>query len=99
MKDRFGQPLALAWSEVEILWLEAAISLKTLDLRMAAYLDISGMSGRSFAAVKRKALNLQMEKDEAAMRAAFGTFRPAPVVRPGRVTPAYCQIKHRKAVA
>lgn len=77
MIDRHGKPLYVAWSAVELIWLEAAISLPTELERMEAYRDIHLMAGRSYEAVKRKALNMLMEKEEARLRREFGIISQA----------------------
>lgn len=50
MIDRFGKQIRVGWSDAETLWLVAAMGLP-LGERSAAYLDISEMTGRSFAAI------------------------------------------------
>lgn len=64
MIDRFGKPLSVGWSETEIIWLEAALTLKG-EIKFAAFRDISEMSGRSYGAVLAKAANVVEEKKEA----------------------------------
>ena len=53
MKDRFGKPIAVGWSEHELVWLRAAMSLPFGE-RMAAFRDIADMTGRTTAAVKHQ---------------------------------------------
>lgn len=54
MLDRYGRPIIVGWSETEMLWVEAALSLPHFS-RIAAYEDIAGMTGRPLAMIQRKA--------------------------------------------
>lgn len=65
MKDRFGKPVLVAWAAHEILWLEAALSLPKAE-RIAAYVDISSMTGRSIGAISGMASKIRYEKASAA---------------------------------
>lgn len=62
MIDRFGNPILVGWSEHEDLWLAAAMSLPSRSDRIAAYQDISELTGRSFAVVLRRA-ELKLERE------------------------------------
>lgn len=77
MLDRFGNRINIAWSEVEILWLQAAVSLPTPPERFAAYRDIAGMTGRGYANVKQKALSIQYDRVEMALDAKIASLRKA----------------------
>lgn len=56
--DRFGKPVFVAWADYQLLWIEAAISLDRPP-RMAAFLDIAALTGRSLQAVKTKAREIR----------------------------------------
>lgn len=80
--DRFGKPLALAWSQTEIIWLEAAITLATKDERMAAYRDIAGMTGRTVAAVTARARSMRDDKVAELLRSHMKGRPITPVLVP-----------------
>lgn len=54
MIDRFGKTIIIGWSEHEVLWLEAALSLPAHQ-QIPAFRDLSSMTGRSVAAIQHKA--------------------------------------------
>lgn len=58
--DRWGKKVLVAWSEIEMEWLMAAISLDPCD-RVPAYRDIGDMVGRTLEAVRRRANDLIKE--------------------------------------
>lgn len=62
MIDRFGRPLALAWCQIEIMWVEAALTLKGKD-RYDAFKDIAEMAGRTYAAVITKASDIRLKRE------------------------------------
>ncbi len=62
MIDRYGNRVAVSWSQTEMIWLEAAMSLATRAERKEAYRDISAMSGRPVSSVERMAWRLAMLK-------------------------------------
>ncbi len=68
MIDRFGKRVAVSWSEVEMIWLEAAMSLETRAERKEAYRDISAMSGRPVLSIERMAWRVAMLKRDEAIR-------------------------------
>ena len=68
MKDRFGQPTIIGYSEVEILWIRAALTLPRGE-RAPAFRDIAAMTGRNLHAVQDKAYKLREEDAELRQRA------------------------------
>lgn len=58
--DRWGNPIKIGWSQSELLWVLAAINLDVAE-RIAAYQDISDMSGHPFAHVRQKANRIMRE--------------------------------------
>lgn len=105
MIDAHGNPIQLAWSPVEIIWLEASITLPTLKERMDAYKDIAAMTGRTFSAIKAKALRMQYDRDEAELNSRYGVvsltqpcYPRAPYVS-GLRQPTKAQLMAGKAVA
>ncbi len=60
MKGRFGAPVQVGYSEVELIWLTAANTLDAHE-RVSALMDVASMMGRSFEAVSRKASALRKE--------------------------------------
>lgn len=69
MIDRYGNRVAVSWSQTEMIWLEAAMSLATSRERSIAYRDIGKMSGRPVISIQRMAWRVAMVKrDEAAKR-------------------------------
>jgi hypothetical protein len=67
--DRYGRRIAVGWSDVEMLWLEAAMSLPTRAERKEAYRDISTMSGRPVLSIERMAWRVAMlKRDESARK-------------------------------
>lgn len=54
MRDKFGHLVSVAYSETELLWIGAAISLPAAE-RTIALEDIASMTGRSLYHVKMKA--------------------------------------------
>jgi hypothetical protein len=64
MIDRFGNNIMVAYSEMELEWLIAAMALP-IDERDAALTDIAAMSGRTFKEVSRKAAVMRQKvKDQ-----------------------------------
>ena len=61
MIDRFGNKVSIGYSEIELIWIEAANSLRGYDRTCALY-DISQMSGRSVANIREKANMMRTEK-------------------------------------
>ncbi len=61
MLDRFGNKVSIGYSEIELIWIEAANSLRGYERACALY-DISQMSGRSVANVREKANKMRVEK-------------------------------------
>jgi len=58
MIDRFNNRVSVAWSEYELEWLRAALTLDKRE-RCAAYRDIASMSGRGLEAVRRAASTIR----------------------------------------
>lgn len=85
--DRFGNQIRLAWSDHEILWVKAALTLPRHN-RMCAYRDISEMSHRTLGAVQTMARKIWAagtdERAEAA-RALLVPVRRLPDDRASRV--------------
>jgi hypothetical protein len=54
MIDRHGKPIRLSWAPHELEWVIAASALPRNE-RLAAYRDISDMTGRSIKAVSNRA--------------------------------------------
>lgn len=67
MIDRYGNRLAVGWSEVEMLWLEAALALPKNE-RMSAYQDIAAMSTRPALSIQRMAHRVAMLKRDEELR-------------------------------
>lgn len=67
MKDRSGKTIYIAWARHEFIWLEAAMTLPKKQ-RLAAYRDISNMTGRSMDAIARQAYNIECKRQEAALK-------------------------------
>ena len=61
MIDRFGNKVSIGYSEIELIWIEAANSLRGYDRTCALY-DISEMTGRSVANIREKANKMRLEK-------------------------------------
>lgn len=59
--DRFGKVIRVGWSEKELLWLEAALTLRHSE-RFFAFRDIAEMTGRTHWAIQCKAEQLMSEK-------------------------------------
>ena len=54
MLDRFGRPVRIGWSAVELLYIRAALTLARTE-RLSAYRDISELTGRSMKAIANRA--------------------------------------------
>lgn len=54
--------MKIGWWPHEIVWLEAAMTLKG-DFKFCALLDIAEMTGRSYGAVLTKASNISMQRE------------------------------------
>lgn len=58
MIDRHGNIIRVAWAKHEMEWLHAAVTLPLIQ-RMAAFHDISDLTGRSFRQVQSQASRLR----------------------------------------
>ena len=67
MTDRAGNPIRIAWTPKEIIWLKAALSLPAYEC-LCALDDIASMSSRTISAVKAKAQDLAAEADRSPAR-------------------------------
>ena len=54
MIDRHGRPIRIGWSDVELLYIRAALTLTRTE-RLSAYRDISELTGRSMKAIANRA--------------------------------------------
>ena len=61
MIDRYGNKIIVAYSESEVLRIEAALTLAKFH-RLRAYRDIALMTGRSVSSVIQKAQSLRRER-------------------------------------
>jgi len=62
----------IGWWPHEIIWVEAAITLKG-EMKFAAFRDISEMTGRSYAAVLSKAYEIINDKTAASIAKQIAT--------------------------
>ena len=71
MIDRWGSPIRIGWSDHQILWIRAAMTLDGHE-RHEAIRDIADLVGRSYASVwgKVRALREQDRYDEKRRRLA-----------------------------
>src|ERR1700744_1774069 len=60
MIDRFGRIILIGYSEIELIWLEAANTLSPYE-RSQAFYDISQMTGRRISAIRVKANEMRQE--------------------------------------
>jgi hypothetical protein len=67
--DRFSKPIVVGWSDVEREYLRAAMTLLPIE-RMAAYRDISDMTGRSISAIKKQVYIMECVQQEVARAVA-----------------------------
>lgn len=67
MIDRHGNRIDIGWAPHEILWLEAALTLRMTE-RMPAYQDIAEMTGRSVRAIQAKATGIIADSRATARR-------------------------------
>lgn len=82
MIDHWGNSIRVGWAAHELVWVEAALSLPTQD-RREAYKDIASMSGRSYDAIRRMAVQLRA----AQRRALEAMQRPVRVRLPATLPP------------
>lgn len=61
MLDRFGNKVSIGYSEIELIWIEAANTLRGYERSCALY-DISEMTGRSVSNIREKANLMRAEK-------------------------------------
>lgn len=62
MINNLGKRIVVGWASHEILWVEAALTLRGSE-KFEALKDIAGMSGRSYAAVIAKASDIKFERE------------------------------------
>lgn len=68
MKDRWGRDSTVGYSEVELIWIRAALTLPRGE-RAAAFRDIASMMGRNLHAVLDKSYRMRAEDAELRQRA------------------------------
>jgi hypothetical protein len=66
MKDRYGDPIRVGWSDHHIVWLEAAMTLSGEE-RDYAIQDIGELTGRSPEAVRAKMRAINWKRRQALM--------------------------------
>jgi len=74
-KRHFYPRAAISWSERDMVWLRAAVTLPAYDFLLAIE-DIAGMSGRTIGAVAQKAKIMRREAHK-----ALPPKPPSPVTR------------------
>lgn len=82
MIDRHGNKVYVGWSRHEMLWLRAAISLPQAE-RMAAFRDISDLTGRPLSAIQDKATRVR-QQDRLVAASRLVPAEPRRVVIPYR---------------
>lgn len=58
--DRWGNPIRIAFSAKECLWILAALEIPRAE-RNSAFMDIAEMTGRDFVSIRAKAYSLHAE--------------------------------------
>lgn len=88
MLDRFGNKVSIGYSEIELIWIEAANSLRGYERSCALY-DISEMTGRSVSNIREKANLMRAEKTQQDwLRNAPAMASRADRGRPGGMPPS-----------
>ena len=67
MLDRWGHPIIVGWSDHQILWIEAALTLDGQE-RRNAFQDIAELVGRPYASVWAKAVDIERKQIQARQR-------------------------------
>lgn len=83
MIDHAGEDILVGWPDHHLVWIEAALTL-ALKERLAAYQDISDLTGRTFTAVRQKGYWLAEKRQAEQARIAAATSRRILVVDRGR---------------
>lgn len=78
-----GKSVRVGWSETEVIWLQAAVTLRGGE-RKQAYYDLASLTGRSFLAVQSKATYL-LKLDRDAARALLAACLGKPQDLPQKV--------------
>ena len=100
MIDRFGAPIYVGWPEYQRLWILAALTLPRKE-RLAAFQDISDLTGRTLCAVQDRAYNLQaarLRASEPRMVMVVARSIPCPQRAPGSIRgPSLAQLMSGRA--
>jgi hypothetical protein len=89
MLDRWGQKIRIGWSDVEIIYICAALSLPRQE-RREAFEQIADLTGRTLAAVQERAYNLQaarLRPSEPRGVVVAARSVPCPQRAPGAIRP------------
>lgn len=68
--DRWGQSIRVGWSQHELLWVKAALSMDVPD-RAEAFQQIALMTKRPLDSVRKQARKILMEQQEATTTSAL----------------------------